>query len=113
MIYVRDMQKLWRVLYTFEVPGEHAFDYATEKYFIIASSEDLAKLKADEHFKTIPLYKDLNLAEQGYTFYISEYTKKLSMPRLTLENDRDRFKLKPKITKNDKEFYIEFFPEEN
>ena len=108
---MKNALKIWKVLYKFEVPGEHPVDYATEKYIIAARNEQEARTKADDYFLNTRAWMDIqkhypDLAEKGYECNIKEHKKYISKPKLTM--DAEKLAIDVKLSKDDDGIYVEF-----
>ena len=91
---------LWKVTFSYETPGEEAYNRSRDLYTVVARDKDEAETKAYTHFSDTRHYDDLSLHVEGRVrISVNKIKKrKLTLPELTLEEDQQQFSILPRFS---------------
>ena len=88
---------LWRVTFSYESPGEHAGARAREVYTVVARDGDEARSKSSATFIDTPAYASAAMIRTTVNRIIK---RKLTLPELSLAEDRDHFAVVPRLSRD-------------
>ncbi len=104
---------IWNVSYTFPVPSDIAGETFTQKYAVIAKSSSEAQKKADKLFEKEQCYLEIKLRKNSFKKNApQQYFKTIPCPKLSLEEDVEKFNIDAKIKKKQNRFTIDFLVKE-
>lgn len=95
-----DGYSLWRVTFSYESPSEHVGARERQVYTVVAQQRDEAEQKSFAHFSNTRVYDDLSLhVEDRVRTSVNRIKKrKITLPQLTLPEDRERFLISPRLS---------------
>lgn len=96
--------RLWKVSYTFEIPQDwDGGDRMTESYVVVAKTPDDAKKKGDHCLLQTRSFTDLYSSIADANCSVHELKgQRIHFPHLTLDSDKTKFSLQPKISEDKK-----------
>lgn len=93
-----DEYSLWKVTLSYQVPIDLAERERTV-YRVVAQRKDEAETKSLAHFSGTATYKYFNLSPENIQTTVTRTKKqKITLPLLTLEEDRANFEIIPKLS---------------
>lgn len=89
---------LWKVTFSYEVPGERAENWERTVYTVVGADEDEAEKKSLADFSRSEVYQYIHA--DLHTTVTKIKKRKITKPELTLEEDQENFMILPRLVDN-------------